>query len=429
MPKINITESDLSFAGGLDASSNVVYVPGFVAYLNPDKKPAEFPHLFRTVAEFTEMFSNKDGKFKYVRTGEDTETKPNYKLISVERGTQYALTLLGLGLPVLFDPLNIDSSTNISTTDYSIEGYGDDSRAESDLTQILNDALSTKITNLKNKNLFDVKFITTGGYANIEKMGDLLSSASDRSDCTALIDHEELTTTYDITKLKGGDNGKFGAMFTPWCNFKLPSFESFTSKEELSPMNMPGSLAYLMAYAASISNNNASWLAIAGASRGGIPYLVKPLVELTEANIDDYSRYNDNYLGTSINPIVKINPYGVIIWGNRTLHPNTTGLVASSFLNIRQLCGDIKKTLYAACKGLTFEQNSDILWIKFKSLVTPLLDQMQTGDGISGYELKKKKTTKKATMVAVLRIYPIEAVEDFEITLELADELTMESNI
>lgn len=49
---------------------------------------------------------------------------------------------------------------------------------------------------------------------------------------------------------------------------------------------------------------------------------------------------------------------------------------------------------------------------------------MQTGDGISGYELKKKKTTKKATMVAALRIYPIEAVEDFEITLELADEST-----
>ena len=39
MPNINIIESDLSFAGGLDASSNVVYVPWFVAYINPNKKP------------------------------------------------------------------------------------------------------------------------------------------------------------------------------------------------------------------------------------------------------------------------------------------------------------------------------------------------------------------------------------------------------
>lgn len=56
--------------------------------------------------------------------------------------------------------------------------------------------------------------------------------------------------------------------------------------------------------------------------------------------------------------------------------------------------------------------------------MTPLLDQMQTGNGISGYKLTKKKSTKKATLTAVVRIYPIEAVEDFEITLELADEST-----
>ena len=100
------------------------------------------------------------------------------------------------------------------------------------------------------------------------------------------------------------------------------------------------------------------------------------------------------------------------------------GLIASSFLNIRQLCNDIKKTLYVACKSITFEQNSDILWIKFKSMITPLLDQMQTSNGISGYKITKKKSMQKATLTAVIRIYPIEAVENFEITLELADEGT-----
>ena len=44
-------------------------------------------------------------------------------------------------------------------------------------------------------------------------------------------------------------------------------------------------------------------------------------------------------------------------------------------------------------KTLTFEQNSDLLWIHFKSKIIQTLDQMVSGSGISGYEIKKQKTT------------------------------------
>ena len=57
-------------------------------------------------------------------------------------------------------------------------------------------------------------------------------------------------------------------------------------------------------------------------------------------------------------------------------------------------------------------------------MITPLLDQMQTSGGINGYQIKKEKSIKKATLKATIRIIPIEAVEDFDITLELADDLT-----
>lgn len=450
MPKINIKENDLTTAGGLSLSSNVVYVPGFVAYINQDNVPTTgFPHLFKTVNEFTSVFSNKNGDFKYVRTSVD-DTTTGYRTIQIEKGTQYALTLLNLGLPVLFDPLNESSTINKETygvSDDTIDYTGADSDkkpTDEVLKTKASSLISDKIKNLKNRNLYDIKFITTGGYENysttmVDEEGKsvtlaqaIINISKSRGDCTALIDHEELTTVWGISKSTYTKptftDGKFGAMFTPWCNFQLPSFEKFQKENDrvvkLSPINMPGSFAYLMAYANSIFNNNASWLAVAGATRGNIPYLIKPLVELTEAHIDAYSLYNDNYIGIAVNPIANINPYGTIIWGNRTLHNGTTGLIASSFLNIRQLCNDIKKNLYAACKGITFEQNSDILWVKFKSLITPLLDRMQTGEGISGYELKKKKSAGKATLTAVLRIYPIEAVENFEITLELADEAT-----
>lgn len=412
MPKINIYESDLTTAGGLDSSSNVVYVPGFVKYI---KDPTKTTYLFNSISEFKEAFSNDKGNFEYITLGtveREDSTGKKVTYTKCERSMQYALALLGIGLPVLFDL--------IDTSDGVQESWFED-RVDAELPN--------KLEKLIDKNNYNIKFITSGGYKNLGAIAkSMLNIAASRGDCTALIDHEESTEKFELgSKLNGIGSGKFGAMFTPWCTFQ---FSNHTSSDDdsqifkLDEINMPGSLAYLLAFGTSVANNNANWLAAAGASRGIIPNLIAPLYKITEADIDEYQLSNVEYIGKAINPIANINPYGTIVWGNRTLHQGNSGLVASSFLNIRQLANDIKKTLYTACKSVTFEQNSDLLWVKFKSLMTPLLDQMQTGNGISGYKLTKKKSTKKATLTAVVRIYPIEAVEDFEITLELADEST-----
>ena len=96
-------------------------------------------------------------------------------------------------------------------------------------------------------------------------------------------------------------------------------------------------------------------------------------------------------------------------------------MTAQSFLNVRQMVSDIKKLVYIAAKSLTFEQNNDILWVNFKSKITPTLDKMVTSNGISGYKVIQKPTTEKAKIVALIKIYPIEPVEDWDITIELSD--------
>ena len=40
-----------------------------------------------------------------------------------------------------------------------------------------------------------------------------------------------------------------------------------------------------------------------------------------------------------------------------------------------------------------------------------------------GYKLIKEATNKKGTLKAKIRIIPVEAVEDFDLTIELADSL------
>ena len=129
---------------------------------------------------------------------------------------------------------------------------------------------------------------------------------------------------------------------------------------------------------------------------------------------------------TAVNVIAKIKGK-YYLWGDRTAHPlgaeADDDLVASHFLNIRQLCTTIKKQLYINCRRYTFEPNSDVLWVKFCNAIEPTLDKMKANQGISDYQIIKKRNPKKAVLSAIIRIVPIEAVEDFEIDLTLEDSI------
>ena len=91
------------------------------------------------------------------------------------------------------------------------------------------------------------------------------------------------------------------------------------------------------------------------------------------------------------------------------------------------MLSDIKKVLYSTAKSLMFEQNSDILWLKFKSGISPLLNQLKSGNGIEDYRIVRGTTKyngdplQKGEISAVIKIYPLYAVEYFELTVEIND--------
>ena len=96
MPKIDIKERDLTPAGGLNGSSNVVYVPGFVKHINSKYAgKIKFPYLFNSVSEFKTVFSEENGDFSLLGY---SDVANNF-----ERSQLYALSILQTGLPVLFD--------------------------------------------------------------------------------------------------------------------------------------------------------------------------------------------------------------------------------------------------------------------------------------------------------------------------------------
>lgn len=278
---------------------------------------------------------------------------------------------------------------------------------------------------LEDKGLYTIKFITGGGYPTAGSTNtysvasEMLRVACTRGDCTALVDCQESLSCSDshtlVTALAGNadiieneSSANYGASFTPWCTFRSPSIKRDI---KLSP-----SFAYLSAYAVS-TQSNANWYAAAGVTRGYIPNLIGT----DEAISESLSQQLQPRDGVAINPIMEIRPYGTVIWGNRTLKNNIGDLTVTSFLNVRQLANDVKRTVWVACKTCTFEPNSNILWINFKAQIVPLLEQMTGNNGLSGYKITRLPTDKKATVVARITLYCIEAVEDFDITVELTD--------
>lgn len=369
----------------------------------------------------------------YVRTDDETVQSGT----TYYKGADISVTSMYKGLEARFN--GYDEATAVNGSDYSFDSMGD----------------------------YAVKYITSGGYPTFEygPLADpdasgnvygtsplaeqMIRLAATREDAVALIDHTNnpnrsiyATDTYSvITRVRDEfsnittETGSYGTMFTPWytCTHAAVSGGSANNygiNENIS--QMPGSLAFLSALAQQLKNYN-PWLAVSGVSRGPVPYCAGLHTNFTLTNnvADSYQIIpgdveNLGSASISINPITYIRNYGYCIWGNRTLRNNSNGTKATSFLNIRDTVSDIKKRLYEASQSLLFEQNTDVLWLSFKNLVTPLLETMVSNYILSDYSIVKYnvdpetgQTVPSYKILAAIRIVPINSVEVFELQVQL----------
>lgn len=399
MPKIKITEVDNTSGTTLTSTENIVYIPG-AAWA------ACGPTLYSSVSALEKAIgvASKDSDGKEAEPAAGLKEDLSFRL---------ARRCLQLGMKVLYQGF-IENGNTIKIESADWQALGD-------------------------KTLYDVRFLTTGGYACPDS--DMVSCAESRGDCVALIDvpsdigsasairslFDGTAASKDANTAKFGTYGKFkskyAACFAPWFSGSIAS----DGTEDL-----PGCFGYLFSYARSIQRNP-MWYAVAGTFRGSISELSDVKIKFSNADIEmlqgraktgevGLDESGDN-VGCAINPIAYVRGYGYLIWGNRTLLENSSGTTASSFLNVRNLCSEIKKTMWAAARKYTFEQNSTTLWLNFKHQITPLLDRMVSGNGIESYTFERVSTTAKARLAARLSIVPIEGVEDFELNVYLEDSL------
>ena len=313
---------------------------------------------------------------------------------------------------------------------------------ETDKVDYFYSVINDRLDVLKDKNEYTIKYITTGGYPSIVGSDDSVAErmmlvASERNDAVALVDYlynykQKLTgsgSVYQFISNKTYTNGSYGAMFTPYAEYSLTNTYKYITEEgegSVTKTVLPASFGYLMCLARSIKTSP-NWYAMAGITRGLVPNIVKNACAYKLSNVIA-DEYQPKTAGTAINAITEVKPYGLTIWGNRTLERVKDGLTATHFLNTRNMASDIKKVAYDTAKQLMFEQDSDTLWLRFKSGVTPFLEQLKTGYGISNYKLIRTSTKYNGTnlgkgeMACVIRIYPLYAIEYFEVAVVMADE-------
>ena len=426
--------------------------------LYKDPYPENEPILCGSVADFVKVFGNAPYKFEKETIGASTETDEalaarmafpsfsedasggvGYSEGDYEKSYIYARELVSLGLPVLYENYAKRDTNGLKTYPTVNDIYT---------------ALNGMFDNISDLGEYTVKYITSGAYPVYEIVATspltsetssqavrICKTAATRGDAVALVDHTNVPSR-DLT----GANSVFGSVnasgsifktvvqyggakeyapyatiMTPWASYEVPNeIPTIASTKQV----MPASFGYLLSLAKSIKTN-ANWFAVAGVARGVIPNIValNTTAKLTNSIADGYQ----GRTGIAINAITNIKPYGLTIWGNRTLLDNTTNLSAHSFLNTRNMVNDVKKVAYTTAKSLMFEQNSEQLWLSFKAGVMPILNQMQSGQGLTAYKILREESDEPAKLVAKIKLYPIYAVEDFKINFEISVVVTNEA--
>ena len=397
-------------------------------YIEPH--PENVPTLCSTLADFEFNFGKAPYRFEddqaYPKF-DPVVTSPMYVKGEYEKSYIYAKELISRGIPVIYNNIVLRQSNLRQTPSVSylyahlVDGFNE----------------------LKDVGEYSVKYITSGAYPTFEfstdQEGDvglslvnvMTTVAKERGDAVAIIDHtNNPARALDATSGSGSVYDKllssnisypeFGTMFTPWA-----SYTCTTAPNGFMTQIMPASFNYLICLADAIHVNN-NWVAMAGVSRGvgNTIQALNTIPRLSNIIADAYQPRD----AVALNAITNIKPYGLTIWGNRTLSKNSKGnLTALSFLNVRNLVSDVKKVAYRKAKEVIYEQDSEITWLKFKSGITPLLDQMRAGFGLQAYKIIRA-TTKydgtplaKGEMAAVIRLIPIYALEDIEVTCVIED--------
>jgi len=194
MPKIKIDEENINSLATFEVTDNVVLVPLMIKRSKyGDNKAAK---QFSKASDFESAYKELVSQVKDTSTGTDTHNEKSYIMAS---------SLLSMGLKVVIIPLEAKSD----------ESYDSDDAMAQEVNKLLLSSYTSYLEQFESRNMFNIKFITSGAYYNysdrkVSEGSDdevpqcytkLIDLAHIRGDAVALVelDTDSIVPTKNVT--------------------------------------------------------------------------------------------------------------------------------------------------------------------------------------------------------------------------------------
>lgn len=211
----------------------------------------------------------------------------------------------------------------------------------------------------------DVNLLCIPGQTSESVNSALMTYCEKRTDVFAILDAPEASTVESVLALRKVMSCKNAALYFPWIKVSDPL--SKTGKLRSCPP-----CGHVMGVYARIITERGVWKAPAG-TEAIIRGAIEVNTTLTNPDLD------------VLNPagIVSIIPksnYGIVIWGARNLHPDSSMKYISDVL----LDIGIKKSVFNSTQQFVFEPNDPRTWVKVKTTVESYLDGLWRDGALAG---------------------------------------------
>ena len=211
----------------------------------------------------------------------------------------------------------------------------------------------------------DVNLICVPGQVSTQMTKDILEYAENRGNVFAIVDGAKSASVDEIKAFRKDLSCKNGAIYYPWIKVSDPL--SKTGKLRDCP-----ACGHVMGMYARTIQNRGVWKAPAGteAVLTGAVDVVKLLIK------SDCDSLNP----VGVNAIMPRTNYGIVVWGARSLHPDSSmKYVSDVLLNV-----NIQESAKEGTQWAVFEPNNTLLWTRIKTTIEAYLDSIWRSGGFVG---------------------------------------------
>lgn len=216
----------------------------------------------------------------------------------------------------------------------------------------------------------DVNLICIPGQTSATVLSGLTTYCEGRKDVFAIIDAPKASDISSVKTLRKTLSCKVGALYYPWIRVSDPL--SKTGKLRDCP-----TCGHVMGVYARIISERGVWKVPAGTEAN-----IRGAIETVSAVNIGHSEVL-NPLG--INVIMSKPNYGIVIWGGRTLNPDSSMKYVSDVL----LDINIKKSTFNGTQTFVFEPNDHKTWLRVKTTIESFLDTLWRDGALFGETSKQ----------------------------------------